>query len=369
MNDRVGSFLAERTPRRGLTIIVFLALLYLFRELLPLLVFFVAFERALGAASSLLVHRLHLARKVGVLATALAVVAAVGTGLALGAGGLARAVRHARDLPERLSEIREHPLMQRLHEHMTDTDKLVEQGKHYAGSALHYASQVGHLVAYALIGFIFAVVYHLEHEHLVSFHRSVDPRSFVGTLLRWFGHLADAVSLTIQLQLVVAACNTLLTLPLLLLLGIPHVAPLMVLIFVSGLIPVIGNLASGAVLIFFAYQAKHWLGVSLMIGLTFLLHKIEAYYLNPHLTARHVPLPGFVLIVNLVVFEHLFGFAGLFLSFPSLFVAGKIRQEFRDENAEEEDEAPTSLTPAPALAPTSKRAPDVLTNRRARIPR
>jgi len=126
-----------------------------------------------------------------------------------------------------------------------------------------------------------------------------------------------------------------------------------------------------------AYQAKHWLGVGLMVGLTFLLHKIEAYYLNPHLTARHVPLPGFVLIVNLVIFEHLFGFAGLFLSFPSLYIAGKIRKEFRDETTEaqqHEEEGPISGPP-----PGSKRATDLLsgtpsprasiTSRRARIPR
>ena len=356
MHDRVGAFLAERTPRRALTLLAFLLLLVLFRQLLPLLVFFVAFERGLGAAADFLVERTRMPRKAGVLGVVAVVLALVGTGLAVGAGRIVRAVREAHDLPERIGEIREHPLVKRLHEQVTDTDALVEQGKHYAGSALHYVSQVGHIVAYTLIGFIFAVVFHLEREHLASFRGSLDPKSFLGTLLRWCAHAADAVSLTIQLQLVVAACNTLLTLPLLLLLGIPHVAMLMVLIFVSGLVPVIGNLASGAVLIFFAYQAKHWLGVGLMVSLTFLLHKIESYYLNPHLTARHVPLPGFVLVVSLLIFEHLFGFAGLFLSFPALFVAGKIRAEFRDEDED-------------ALAAAATHDRDALTSRRARIPR
>jgi predicted PurR-regulated permease PerM len=107
----------------------------------------------------------------------------------------------------------------------------------------------------------------------------------------------------------------------------------MVLIFVTGLIPVVGNLIAGAVLVVLAYQAKGWLGVGLFVGLTFVLHKIEAYYLNPRLTARHVQLPGFVLVLSLICFEHLFGFVGLFLSFPFLFVAGKIRSEFAEEDA------------------------------------
>jgi predicted PurR-regulated permease PerM len=136
----------------------------------------------------------------------------------------------------------------------------------------------------------------------------------------------------VQLQLIVAACNALLTLPVILLLGIPHVGSLMVLIFVSGLVPVIGNLVSGGVLALLAYHAHGWLGVAAFVGLTAVLHKIEAYYLNPRLTARHVRLPGFVLIVSLLAWEHLLGFVGLFVSFPVLFVAGRIRAEWREEN-------------------------------------
>ena len=66
----------------------------------------------------------------------------------------------------------------------------------------------------------------------------------------------------------------------------------MLLIFVSSLIPVIGNIISGAVLVLLAYQVKGWLGVGLFVVLTFVLHKIESYYLNPRLTARHVSLPA-----------------------------------------------------------------------------
>jgi predicted PurR-regulated permease PerM len=41
---------------------------------------------------------------------------------------------------------------------------------------------------------------------------------------------------------------------------------------------------------------------------------------------------SFVLVLSLICFEHLFGFVGLFLSFPFLFVAGKIREEFAAED-------------------------------------
>jgi predicted PurR-regulated permease PerM len=118
-----------------------------------------------------------------------------------------------------------------------------------------------------------------------------------------------------------------LTLPVLLILGIHHIPSLMILIFVSGLIPVVGNVVSGAVLSLLAYQAKGVAGIGVFVVLTFVLHKIEAYYLNPRLTSKHVHLPGFAIVVSLICWEHLLGFVGLFVSFPFLFVASKIRGE------------------------------------------
>ena len=135
-----------------------------------------------------------------------------------------------------------------------------------------------------------------------------------------------------QLQLIVAACNTLFTLPVLFILGIPDKPALMVLIFVSGLVPVIGNIISGAVLSVMAYLTAGPIGVLVFVTLTFVLHKVEAYYLNPRLTARHVKLPGFVLIVSLIAWEHLLGFSGLFVSFPFLFIVGKVRAELREDD-------------------------------------
>ena len=332
--DRVGAFFKEPTVKRTLAIGVFVGMLVVFKDLLPLLVFFVAFERALGAASLFLAHRTGLSRRVAMIGVVLAALVGVGVALGLGVGRALRSIVVMREtFPEKIAALREHPLYLRLHEHLGDTDKVVDGAKHYGGSALHYASAIGHILVYATVGLILAVVYLLEEEHIKKLNASMDPTSLIGTVMRWLGHVCDSVIVTVQLQLIVAACNAVLTLPVLILLGIPHIPSLMVLIFVSGLIPVIGNLVSGTVLALLAYHAKGWLGVGLFIALTAILHKIEAYYLNPRLTARHVQLPGFVLIVSLLLWEHLLGFVGLFVSFPFLFVAGRIRAEMRAESA------------------------------------
>jgi predicted PurR-regulated permease PerM len=332
--DRVAAFLSEKTPRRFVAIAAFVATLYLFRQLALLLVFFVTFERLLGWGARTLAARTGLGRKKSLLAIVLAIVSLFGGGAWLGIGKTIRTVASVQEsFPERLADLRDNPLLVKLQEQIGGTEKILDGVKHYAGDALSAASAIGHFFVYVLIGFILALVFVLEEEELAAFWERVEARSLGGTLGRWLGHVADATIVTVQLQLVVAVFNTVTTLPVLLALGVQHVGPLMVLIFVSALVPVIGNIVSGAVLCLLAYQAKGWLGVGIFVALTFILHKIESYYLSPRLTARHVKIPGFLLIVSLLACEHLFGFKGLFLSFPILFVAGRIRSEFLEEDA------------------------------------
>jgi predicted PurR-regulated permease PerM len=332
--DRVAAFLAEKTPRRFVAVATFVGILYLFRHLAILLVFFVTFERMLGWGSEKLARQTGIGRKKAVLIVLLGVIAVLGLGLWAGIGKTIRTVASVQDtFPDRLAELKENPLLVKVQEHVGGTEKIVEGIKHYGGSAVSAAAAVGHFFVYVLIGFILALVFVLEKDEIHEFWERVDHRSLGGTLGRWLGHVADSTIVTVQLQFVVAAFNTVTTLPVLLVLGVPHVGALMLLVFVSAFVPVIGNIVSGGVLCLFAFQTKGWLGVGIFVGLTFILHKVESYYLAPRLTSRHVKIPGFLLIVSLLACEHLFGFTGLFLSFPILFVAGRIRGELLEEDA------------------------------------
>ncbi len=332
VRDRVGEFLRERTPRRFVSLALFVALLIVFRKLLVLLVFFVAFQRSMGWLSERLAPRLRMRRKLAVAIVALGMLTIIGVALYFGVARLVHFILHARDtVPQRIAAIREEPLFQSVQEHLQDADKLIEGAQHYAGSALHYLAGLGHILLNLAIGFILAVVFLLEQEEIEGFARSVNPHSLAGTLLRWLGHVADAMLVTVEFQLVVAACNAALTLPIILACGIKHAPALGLMIFISGLVPVVGNFASGFVLTLLAYKAQGWFGVALFTALTFVLHKLESYYLNPRLAARHVHLPGFVLIISLLAWEHVLGFVGLFLSFPFLYVAKRIRDELRTD--------------------------------------
>jgi predicted PurR-regulated permease PerM len=152
-------------------------------------------------------------------------------------------------------------------------------------------------------------------------------------MVRWLGYVGDAVAITVKMQGVTALVNAVITFPILVVLGLPHKLPLFILILVSGLLPVVGNFIAGAVLTFVAYETRGLWAVGVMLGLTFVLHKIESYYLTPRLAAKHVKLPGLVLVLSLLTFEEVFGFVGLFLSFPALYIATQIHREWKGEDA------------------------------------
>ena len=334
--DPVARFLRGKTVRRAIVLAAFGALLAEFRHLAPLGIFFVALARSLGAGADALVARTRLSKRAAVLILLALLVAAIGGAVAVGVGrGIHAVIRLRETLPDKIAQIKDAPLYHELQDHLQDTDSYFGAAKDYATGAVHYVTSFGRLLLNFVIALILAAIFLLEHDELQKWARSVDPHSYAGTLLRWFGHLADAVVITLQLQLIVAACNAVLTLPILLALGLPHPWSLSLLIFVSSLVPVVGNLISGAVLCVIAWHARGWWAVSVFVVLTFVLHKIESYYLNPRLTARHVRLPGFVLIISLIAWEHLLGIPGLFVSFPFLFVVGRIRKEFVDDDAAE----------------------------------
>lgn len=332
---------------------LFLGTLAAFRSLAPVLICFVVFERSLGWLAAELDRRTSLHRK-GALATLLGTIV-----LALG-GGFFYAVQRA--LPfvnvvrehgaEYLQEALHHPSVERLRSLAgLQHEPLSHVMKQHIGTALHYATGTAHIILYLLIGFVLAVMYLFEQDELATWGGSIAGDSVSGTLMRWFGYVADAIAVTVKMQAVVAVVSAVVTLPVLLLLGLPQVPALFILLLVSGLLPVVGNMIAGLILCYVAYTAKGAWAVGVFLGVTFVLHKIESYYLNPKLAAEHVKLPGLVLVVSLLLFEQVFGFAGLFLSFPALYIGTRISNEWRG------DDGVKTLEPATAAAPEADVAP------------
>lgn len=319
--------------RRLLGVGLFLLLLYLFRQLAPVLVCFVILERSIGALAATLSARTGVGRKTSLVGVLLVV---LGAATWAGVSGSRHIVRLARELHgegrEILQQLQSHPLFERLWRASSEGGlELGDTIRQHAMEALHVATGIAHLVIYLLVGLLLSVMYLFEREEIDGWLAARDPASIGGTLSRWVGYLIDAIVVTIRMQIVTALVNAFITLPVLLALKLPHVAMLFVMILVCGLIPVVGNLITGAVLCLVAFQERGLWAVGIFLAVTFLLHKIESYFLMPHLASKHVNMPGLILVVSLLLFEQLFGLRGLFMSFPTLYVSMRIRNEWAAE--------------------------------------
>src|SRR5687767_10909900 len=110
MRDHIAEFFAEKTARRGLLLAVFLGGLALFWKLLPLIAFFVSFERALFFSAGWLNRRFKWSRSLALVAVLVAAAVALGLAGWLGSGRLAKIIVNTRDtLPQRIAAVREHP--------------------------------------------------------------------------------------------------------------------------------------------------------------------------------------------------------------------------------------------------------------------
>ncbi|MCU0685841.1 MAG: AI-2E family transporter [Polyangiaceae bacterium] len=343
---------ADLRWRRIIAVALFLGLLFTFRRLAPVFVCFIVLERAIGGAVATLAGRAKLSPRASLLTVLGGLVVLIAGGGYLGVRRLVGAVRALRaEAPGYWDTLVANPVVGHLRQLAgAEGESLVESVKAHAMAALHYATATAHVAVYLIIGLLLALIYLFERTEIDHFFAELAPASVGGTLARWLGYAADAVAVTARMQAVVAVVNAALTLPVLWLLGLPNVPLLALLILVSGLLPVVGNLLSGAVLCAVAYQAKGTWAVGVFLAVTFVLHKVESYYLNPRLAAEHVKLPGLLLVVSLLLFEQLFGFAGLFLSFPALYVAMRIRNEWKTADA-------ARLLSAGAAGPPASGAP------------
>lgn len=335
--------------RRFIAVALFLALLYFFRGLAPVLIIFVVFERGFGFAADQLHQRAKIHRK-GALGGLLALfVGGVSLLVYLGVRKVIDFVELAkRDGATWIESITHSTLIQRARERLgVDSSDLTEHAKHYAMRAFEYVTATAYVSLFLFVGFILAIMYLFERDDIEEWMGGIRPQSILGIMSRWLGYVADAIAITVRLQVVVALFNAIFTLPLLIILGLPNVPLLFLLVLIAGMIPVVGGVMSGIVLCIVAYDAKGFLGVGVFLGVTFVLGKVESYYLSPRLTAAHVKLPGLVLVIALLMFEVIFGFWGLFLSFPALYVASRIANEWREEEDEIRARGGTLSIPPP----------------------
>jgi predicted PurR-regulated permease PerM len=180
----------------------------------------------------------------------------------------------------------------------------------HVGELRHAGAEVGRTLAHILFGLGIGVLVALydaqPHEPLGPFARALQERA---------SRLGEAFRRIVSAQIRISAINTILTALYLLValplagVYVPLAKTMLVITFLVGLLPVVGNLISNTIIVILSLSVS--LSVAI-VSLVFLvvIHKLE-YFLNAHLIGSQVHAHAWELLLAMLVMEAAFGIPGL----------------------------------------------------------
>jgi predicted PurR-regulated permease PerM len=195
-----------------------------------------------------------------------------------------------------------------------DVDEIKETAvtwlRGHAGTVQHLGREAGRVVAHIIVG--------LGIGMLVALHDVEPPHTF-GPLARSLHErvtlLGDAFRRVVFGQLRISAINAVLT-GLYLVVGLrlagihlPLAKTMIVVTFVLGLLPVVGNLISNTIIVILSLSVSLSLAVASLVFLV-VIHKLE-YFLNAQIVGSQVRAHAWELLGAMVVMEAAFGMTGL----------------------------------------------------------
>jgi predicted PurR-regulated permease PerM len=127
-----------------------------------------------------------------------------------------------------------------------------------------------------------------------------------------FKNLYQSFVRVIGAQIIISAINTAVTALFLVFNGYPYSTLLVGLVFLCGLLPIVGNLISNTVVVGVGFTMSPKTGITALIFLV-LIHKLE-YFLNSKIIGRRIHSPMWLTLVGLVVGERLMGITGMILA-------------------------------------------------------
>jgi predicted PurR-regulated permease PerM len=197
----------------------------------------------------------------------------------------------------------------------TDADELraglVSLLRQHADTLQLAGKSVGRSAAHALIGMIVGAMLALRGAGHIESRMPI-----ARTLAEHAARLADSFRRVVFAQFWIATLNAMFTwlylgvaLPLIFDIHIPQLKTLILLTWIAGLVPILGNLISNSVVVVVSLTQSIQLAIGSLVFLM-LIHKLE-YFLNARIIGSHIRSRAWELLIAMVVMEAAFGIAGV----------------------------------------------------------
>lgn len=194
--------------------------------------------------------------------------------------------------------------------------------KDIGGKLLGATAGVSTFLLEAFMAILLSFFFILEIDKIKLFaqsFRSSRTERIYDQVVQFCNSLLNTFGLALKVQIMISTINTCLSVIGLLILGFPNILGLAIMIFLLGLMPVIGVVISLIPLSIIAFQIGGVNYVIFILIMIAVIHAIESYFLNPKLYSITMKLPIFFTFIVLMVGEIVFGAWGLVIGIP-LFV-------------------------------------------------
>ncbi len=134
----------------------------------------------------------------------------------------------------------------------------------------------------------------------------------VGELILRFHNFYHSFGTVIGAQILISIFNTVFTSIFLVWNGFPYVLVIMVLTFLCGLLPIVGNIASNTLIVGVGFTISPKVALFSLIFLV-VIHKLE-YFLNSKIIGDRIKTPMWLTLIGIVLGEKLMGIPGMILA-------------------------------------------------------
>lgn len=214
--------------------------------------------------------------------------------------------------------IREHHLEKQVDSFST---QLSRRTKDIGGTAFSTVQRISSSVFALLTIFVLTFMMLVEGPHWLSFGRDIVPDKHHATADKLIAQMYKVIKGYVNGQVTLAALAALLIMPPVLILGISYPIALMVIIFVCGLIPMVGHTIGATIVT--AVALFHSLSAAIIILIYYILYQqLENVLIQPRIQANSTNMSPLLVFISVVVGVSYSGLLGGLVAIP---LAGCIR--------------------------------------------
>jgi predicted PurR-regulated permease PerM len=186
----------------------------------------------------------------------------------------------------------------------------------YLRNVAHYAGRTSAALVFSILGIVAAGSLFLKTG--LDPYRGTHPVKnnlysiYCDEVSTRFGDFYRSFATVMGAQITISLINTLLTAVFVVGVRLPHAPLIIVITFLCGLVPIVGNLISNTIIVFVALTVSLKLALGALVFLV-VIHKLE-YFLNSKIIGNRIRNPVWLTLIALIIGERLMGIPGLILA-------------------------------------------------------